>query len=208
MKKQIDDEAAVGSFRPSVRDFGVTPPGSQALRSGPLSKGGDLTDARFPKGPVSETPDPKMLPNDNLAEEDEDEDQETAASSETGTNKGAVSTLDGLRQLFPSFSSSRYGRAHSGSGRRDVILPAGVKKPTQLIMYAGEVKVEAKVWLANQRTFIKWMHIVVMLASVSVALYNAADEGTSWPGTCLWPTRRSRYLRACGGGPCTCGGAR
>jgi len=38
------------------------------------------------------------------------------------------------------------------------------------------VKVEAKVWLANQRTFIKWQHVSVLLASLSVGLYNAAGQ--------------------------------
>jgi uncharacterized membrane protein YidH (DUF202 family) len=36
------------------------------------------------------------------------------------------------------------------------------------------VRVEAKVWLANQRTFIKWQHVSVLLASLSLGLYNAA----------------------------------
>jgi len=34
--------------------------------------------------------------------------------------------------------------------------------------------VEAKVWLANQRTFVKWQHITVLLATLSLGLYNAA----------------------------------
>jgi len=36
------------------------------------------------------------------------------------------------------------------------------------------LKVEAKVWLANQRTFIKWQHIAVLLATLSLGLYNSA----------------------------------
>ena len=43
----------------------------------------------------------------------------------------------------------------------------------------GPVKVEAKVWLANQRTFIKWQHVSVLLASLSLGLYNAAGEGNN-----------------------------
>jgi uncharacterized membrane protein YidH (DUF202 family) len=34
--------------------------------------------------------------------------------------------------------------------------------------------VEAKVWLANQRTFIKWQHVSVLLGSLGLGLYNAA----------------------------------
>ena len=43
----------------------------------------------------------------------------------------------------------------------------------------GPVKVEAKVWLANQRTYIKWQHVSVLLASLSLGLYNAAGEGNN-----------------------------
>ncbi len=41
------------------------------------------------------------------------------------------------------------------------------------------MRVEAKVWLANQRTFIKWQHVSVLLASLSLGLYNAAGEGNN-----------------------------
>jgi uncharacterized membrane protein YidH (DUF202 family) len=36
--------------------------------------------------------------------------------------------------------------------------------------------VEAKVWLANQRTFVKWQHISVLLAGLSLGLFNAATS--------------------------------
>lgn len=174
-KKQIEDETAVGSFRPSVRDFGGR--GSISHSTPPASSGVDGEGrSRFPKkalqGAASAAP--QMLPSDEVAEVEHESDQETVDQQGSKAN---TSTLDGLRQLFPSFSSSRYGRAHSGG--RPVALPAGVQKPQQLIMYSGEVKVEAKVWLANQRTFIKWMHMVVLLASLGVAIYNGASQSNT-----------------------------
>jgi uncharacterized membrane protein YidH (DUF202 family) len=36
--------------------------------------------------------------------------------------------------------------------------------------------VESKVYLANQRTFIKWLHISILLSSLSLGLYNAAGK--------------------------------
>jgi len=181
-KKQIEDETAVGSFRPSVRDFGGrgTPPGPGfagpgfSYRGTPPGPSGLESESGFPKVAPQGSSDTKMLTREDLAEVEDESDQEPDKVPPKGANS---STLDGLRQLFPSFSSTRYGRAHSG--RRPVALPAGVQKPKQLIMYSGEVKVEAKVWLANQRTFIKWMHMVVLLASLGVALYNAAPAGNS-----------------------------
>lgn len=53
-------------------------------------------------------------------------------------------------------------------------LPAGVRKPGKLIKDSGPVKVETKVWLANERTFIKWMHVAFLLTTVSLGLYNGA----------------------------------
>lgn len=67
-------------------------------------------------------------------------------------------------------SLSKYARAHR---QQAVQLPPGVRHPGVLIKDRTSVKVEPKVWLANQRTFIKWQHISVLLASLSLALYNA-----------------------------------
>lgn len=55
-------------------------------------------------------------------------------------------------------------------------LPPGVRKPTSFLKNAGPVKVETKVWLANERTFIKWMHVSTLMATLSLALYNGANS--------------------------------
>ncbi|KAF2462391.1 VTC domain-containing protein [Lineolata rhizophorae] len=105
-----------------------------------------------------------------LDESDSDDD------GQQGQRDGGVSgARGGLRALFPSFSTSKYARAHRkrrGVGR----LPPGVQEPGTWIKDRGPVRVEAKVWLANQRTFVKWQHVAVLLASLSLGLYNAAGE--------------------------------
>lgn len=58
-------------------------------------------------------------------------------------------------------------------------LPPGIRHPGIWIKDQGPLKVEAKVWLANQRTFIKWQHVSVLLASLSLGLYNAAGENNN-----------------------------
>ncbi|KAG2421787.1 hypothetical protein HFD88_005763 [Aspergillus terreus] len=77
-----------------------------------------------------------------------------------------------LATLFPSFLTSRSDR------NRKVLapLPPGVKEPGFWIKDSGPIRVESKVWLANQRTFIKWLHISVLLSSLSLGLYNAAGK--------------------------------
>lgn len=154
-KQQELDQTAVGSFRKSIITFGgreSPPSGSPAPARFPIAS---------PQGPGA------SLGVQILPAEDEDE----ASGSE---GRPAKKPLANLRQLFPSFSTSRYGRAHS---RRPLAeLPPGVRKPENLLMHAGPVRVESKVWLANQRTFVKWMHITVLLATLSLAIFNAAPD--------------------------------
>ena len=107
----------------------------------------------------------KQDKKDDIAEEEDSDDD--AVHPERQEEE----SLTGLRALFPSWSTSKFARAHR-QGREK--LPPGVQKPAYWIKDQGEVKVEPKVWLANQRTFIKWQHITVLLATLSLGLYNAA----------------------------------
>lgn len=95
---------------------------------------------------------------------------------DNSANQSSSGVVSGMRLLLPSFSSSKYARAHRQSR---VQLPPGVTQPRQLIKDKGPVQVEPKVWLANQRTFIKWQHISVLLATLSLGLYNAAGESNN-----------------------------
>ncbi|CAG8939227.1 unnamed protein product [Penicillium salamii] len=61
-------------------------------------------------------------------------------------------------------------------GKESVSLPPGVRHPGYWIKDVGPVRVESKVYLANQRTFIKWLHISILLSSLSLGLYNAAGK--------------------------------
>ncbi|KAF7128340.1 hypothetical protein CNMCM5793_003070 [Aspergillus hiratsukae] len=74
--------------------------------------------------------------------------------------------------LFPSLPISRSSRTH----RQSVVLPPGVREPVTWIKDSGPVRVESKVYLANQRTFIKWLHVSILLSSLSLGLYNAAGK--------------------------------
>ena len=95
------------------------------------------------------------------------------AEEENSPNRSFLGVKSGMRLLLPSFSGSKYARAHR---QARVHLPPGVMRPQILIKDQGPVQVEPKVWLANQRTFIKWQHISVLLASLALGLYNAAGE--------------------------------
>jgi hypothetical protein len=90
---------------------------------------------------------------------------------ESGEGPSTQAGYGTMSSVFPSFSLSRYAQARR---EKEVQLPPGVTKPTLLIKDSGPLQVEPKVWLANERTFLKWQHISVLLGTLSVGLYNAA----------------------------------
>ncbi|KAI1376124.1 SPX-domain-containing protein [Hypoxylon crocopeplum] len=92
---------------------------------------------------------------------------------EDGTGNGSAQRTYGtLSSVFPGFSLSRYSRAK----RQRAQLPEGVTKPEVWLKNAGPLQVEPKVWLANERTFLKWQHICILLGSLAISLYTAAGE--------------------------------
>lgn len=165
--RAAEDEVAVGSLfgtlaSPSYRHSITSPVGSpSASRS---AKGRAASQATLPNSTLH-------IKENGTGERSDEEDSPTnALEDETDFSKAT-----GLRSLFPSFSSSKYARAR----QRKAELPPGIRHPGVWIKDQGPVRVEAKVWLANQRTFIKWQHVSVLLASLSLGLFNAAGENNS-----------------------------
>lgn len=150
--KHAEEKQAVGSLmgsRPS-RSF-TAAVGSPVSKSADEARGGMLASSKRDK-------------RDEKPDSDEDE-VEAQASTPWGSQ--------GLHALLPSFSGSKYGRSRQ---RGAIQLPPGVREPGRLTKDTGPVRVEPKVWLANERTFVKWQHISVLLATLSLSLYNAAGE--------------------------------
>lgn len=156
------DEIAVGSLlnkaSPHFRQSISSPVGSPRP-SGPHSAKsqsalGKAT-ADMTRRPSSQKP-PANGGTVNVVEED-DEVEDYVASGERA----------GFRSYLPTLT--KYAR-------RKAKLPPGVVEPSFWIKDEGPVKIEAKVWLANQRTYIKWQHVSVLLASLSLGLYNAAGK--------------------------------
>ncbi|ORX61403.1 SPX-domain-containing protein [Hesseltinella vesiculosa] len=54
----------------------------------------------------------------------------------------------------------------------DIVLPPGVKVPKKVVT---PLRVEPKVFFANERTYFAWMSFGTLLATFSVALFNAGD---------------------------------
>lgn len=62
-------------------------------------------------------------------------------------------------------ASTSYGAT---SDQRRFVVP----KPPKV---KGPVRVEAKVWLANERTWISWLHVSLLIGSFALALFNSAS---------------------------------
>jgi len=61
----------------------------------------------------------------------------------------------------------------------EVILPPGVEQPNEWIKNQSAPKVEAKVWLANERTFNKWLHITCLMSALTFTLYSSVGRAAS-----------------------------
>jgi uncharacterized membrane protein YidH (DUF202 family) len=101
------------------------------------------------------------------AAEDQQADGGKSDINTTSKNYGTVSSV------FPSLSLSKYAQNRR---QQKVVLPPGVTKPELLIKDSGPLQVEPKVWLANERTFLKWQHISILLGTLAVSLYTAAGR--------------------------------
>jgi uncharacterized membrane protein YidH (DUF202 family) len=182
-RKAAEDEFAVGSLfgaraSPSYRASIASPVGSPAAtRSVPKSASAAAHSMPVVKpslptiGSHPSQRDNQDTGNNTNARVDEEGDSDDEDTVLLGGN-GKQPKTGGLASLFPSFSTSKYARKQ----QRKVQLPPGIRDPGVWIKDQGPVRVEAKVWLANQRTFIKWQHVSVLLASLSLGLYNAAGE--------------------------------
>ncbi|MCJ1350706.1 MAG: Phosphate metabolism transcription protein [Icmadophila ericetorum] len=163
-QRQRDDEFAVGSYTGSKGNPKFA--GHIGSPAGRL----ELLDNTRSTRAESDVPSSRSFPPraNNLGTID------GAKNHENGDGEGRHNGKStGLRSLLPTLSVSRYARARR-TGHS--VLPEGVYKPNYLIKESGPVEVEPKVWLANQRTFIKWCHVSILLASLSLGLFNAAGK--------------------------------
>ena len=58
----------------------------------------------------------------------------------------------------------------------EVELPIGVSEPESYIKNAGPLRVEPKVWLANERTFYRWLHVTTLLSTLTFIIYSSTSR--------------------------------
>lgn len=112
---------------------------------------------------------------DSQDDEDEDSDDSVVVSAETAAPAGPSQQGVGI----PTWTNQGPKLADADSEDEEVELPPGVNKPSQWIKNQSSVKVEAKVWLANERTFNKWLHITCLLSALTFTIYSSVEKSTS-----------------------------
>ncbi|KAL2863558.1 SPX domain protein [Aspergillus lucknowensis] len=164
--KHAEEDMAVGSFLGTRAS-----PTARPLVGSPITRFTDLEPPTRPQEvPQSMAPRPSVVQDHGLERERERDRERQEEPALIPREEEQNITQSRLAVLFPSFSG--YYRTK----RSSVVLPPGVQEPGTWIKDAGPVRVETKVWLANQRTFIKWLHISILLSSLSLGLYNAAGK--------------------------------
>ncbi|EEY21030.1 vacuolar transporter chaperone 2 [Verticillium alfalfae VaMs.102] len=165
--QRAEDEVAVGSF------LGKRVSSYKASRSSPAGQS-YLADRMAAEASLA-----RSVPREPTVEEagEPSEGREHGEEPEQGQEQdGDQRTGYGtLSAVLPSFSLSRYSRARH---ERERPLPEGVVEPSEWVKNTGELKIEPKVWLANERTFLKWQHICILLGGLAVSLYSAAGRNT------------------------------
>lgn len=78
---------------------------------------------------------------------------------------------EGLRER-----STRADRIPEDQNYGTMNLPPGVRVPKKL---ATPIKVEGKVWLAAERTWISYLNIALVIGMMSLTLFNASQDSIS-----------------------------
>lgn len=69
--------------------------------------------------------------------------------------------------------------ANVDSEDEEVELPPGVVKPKTLLKQAGSMKVETKVWLANERTFNRWLSVCSLFSALTFSIYSSVKKAAN-----------------------------
>ncbi|CDK28249.1 unnamed protein product [Kuraishia capsulata CBS 1993] len=116
--------------------------------------------------------------DDNESSDDE-YGEEILASSTTPISQAAEPISSPLRKKSNGRSFASLGAISKLDGEsedEEVVLPPGVTKPKTLLRQSGPVRVEAKVWLANERTFVRWLHVTTMFSALTFVIYSSVQK--------------------------------
>lgn len=161
--QRAENELVVGSF------LGTKLNSYKVSRSSPVAKSylAERLAADNAAG-AGQSPASRVTPQQEVGESSSS-DARPARAEERQVNYGTLSSV------FPGFSLSKYSKAKRAREAGLSVLPPGVTEPTEWIKNSGPLQIEPKVWLANERTFLKWQHICVLLGGLAISLYTAGS---------------------------------
>lgn len=115
-----------------------------------------------------------MLQREADLEDHESSDEEDEAQKKKRTRKHKNARAEATFLKILAGKNSKLTGVDSED--EEISLPPGVQKPTSYIKNAGPVKVEAKVWLANERTFNRWLRVTSLLSILTFSIYNSVKK--------------------------------
>ncbi|AOA62664.1 Vacuolar transporter chaperone complex subunit [Komagataella phaffii CBS 7435] len=126
--------------------------------------------------PTSGVNNPKL--NNIIEERDDVFDLEEQSDDDNESSSSSARRLSLATARIHNRSANRNvsSKLDYESEDEEVILPAGVNKPTEYLKNLGPVRVEAKVWLANERTFLRWLHVTTMLTTLTFLIYSTVKS--------------------------------
>lgn len=103
--------------------------------------------------------------------------QDTPNVGNSGSNSENNGWLSGIGSFF--------GKLIQGNRNREFRSGRGISQLERKV----PIKVEPKVFFANERTFLAWLHMAVTLASISIAIlaFSEANDYSIYYGLALMP---------------------
>ncbi|KAK3985575.1 VTC domain-containing protein [Cladorrhinum sp. PSN332] len=174
--RRAENEQVVGSF------LGTKLSSYKPSRSSPMAKSYLAERLAADTAATPQSPASRVTPQQQSSGGEEAGESSSAANNAQSPGAERQVNYGTLSSVFPGFSLSKYSKAkrarEAGLTNNNInnnTLPPGVVEPTEWIKNSGPLQIEPKVWLANERTFLKWQHICVLLGGLAISLYTAGS---------------------------------
>lgn len=110
----------------------------------------------------------------------DDEDDEFDSDDSGVLDQDEESVPDNNHENDVGYPTRNQGKFSDEESEDDEVnLPPGVERPSDWIKNQSSPKIEAKVWLANERTFNRWLHTTCLLSALTFTLYSSVDSAAS-----------------------------
>lgn len=176
--KQQNDEDNLAKFKLMVASSSLFSPRSKsfsgAVLTAPESGSPQISGKEslvLTRSPNDLVPSPPAAPLASI--EDANEDDDLYPLSDDDSPAG----ISRILKLPARFNVSKLIDVDSEG--EEIELPAGVTKPETYIKNSGPLKIEPKVWMANERTFNRWLHVTTLMSTLTFVIYSSSMRANS-----------------------------